>query len=59
MDSRARVPRWRKTTCHRNCGDVDEVGEFDDRLVWTRQWESKRRAADARLKDASDRRRGS
>jgi hypothetical protein len=28
---------WRKTTCHRNCENVDEVKDFDGRAFWTRK----------------------
>ena len=28
---------WRKTTCHRNCGNVDEVKDFDGRAFWFRE----------------------
>jgi hypothetical protein len=28
---------WRKKTCHRNCGDVDEVADFDARAFWMRK----------------------
>jgi hypothetical protein len=34
---------WRKTSCHRNCGDVDELEDFDAKDVCSAGWESKRR----------------
>jgi len=38
---------WRKTTCHRNCGNVDEVRCFDARAFWTRETTWHRNSGDA------------